>query len=233
MVRFRAFLVICLTLTTAACAHRDWGPPRLTFAIPAEFVAASNARAAPAASAMLPPWTPHATAPRGAAPKATAALAGEASIDRRARPASGDTASSGPANHESFVCAGDETIELDYSDDRSRVMAILGDGAPVPLFSSDRDGLLTYQGPDATLQRSGPRLAWITATGSSTAQVKPGDTLSKIVLERLGSLRDLDLVIQMNAETIPNPDLIYPGQTIALPAERIVSCRLLASARAP
>ena len=44
--------------------------------------------------------------------------------------------------------------------------------------------------------------------------VEPGDTLAGIA-EQFGV--DADALLLANADTVPNPDLIYPGQVLRLP----------------
>jgi LysM repeat protein len=44
--------------------------------------------------------------------------------------------------------------------------------------------------------------------------VEAGDTLSGIAVQ-FGV--DLGALIAVNADTVPNPDLIYPGQVLRLP----------------
>jgi LysM repeat protein len=51
-------------------------------------------------------------------------------------------------------------------------------------------------------------------TGVSEVVVEAGDTLAGIAVQ-FGV--DLDELIAVNADTVPNPELIYPGQVIRLP----------------
>jgi nucleoid-associated protein YgaU len=51
-------------------------------------------------------------------------------------------------------------------------------------------------------------------TGVSEVVVEAGDTLAGIAVQ-FGV--DLDALIAVNADTVPNPDVIYPGQVIRLP----------------
>lgn len=51
-------------------------------------------------------------------------------------------------------------------------------------------------------------------TGVSEVVVEAGDTLGGIAMQ-FGV--DLDALIAANADTVPNPDLIYPGQVLRLP----------------
>lgn len=51
-------------------------------------------------------------------------------------------------------------------------------------------------------------------TGVSEVVVEEGDTLAGIAVQ-FGV--DLDALIAANADTVPNPDVIYPGQVLRLP----------------
>jgi nucleoid-associated protein YgaU len=51
-------------------------------------------------------------------------------------------------------------------------------------------------------------------TGVSEVVVEAGDTLRGIAVQ-FGV--DLDALISANADTVPNPDVIYPGQVLRLP----------------
>ena len=51
-------------------------------------------------------------------------------------------------------------------------------------------------------------------TGVSEVVVEAGETLAGIAVQ-FGV--DLDELIAVNADTVPNPELIYPGQVIRLP----------------
>jgi resuscitation-promoting factor RpfA len=51
-------------------------------------------------------------------------------------------------------------------------------------------------------------------TGVSEVVVEAGDTLAGIAVQ-FGV--DLEALIAANADTVPNPDMIYPGQVIRLP----------------
>ena len=49
-----------------------------------------------------------------------------------------------------------------------------------------------------------------------TYTVKSGDTLSKIAQREYGEGSEWRKIYEANRDTIKNPDLIYPGQTITL-----------------
>jgi nucleoid-associated protein YgaU len=48
-------------------------------------------------------------------------------------------------------------------------------------------------------------------------QVQSGDTLSKIAKRVYGDASEWKRIWEANKDTIPNPDLIHPGQQINLP----------------
>jgi len=49
-------------------------------------------------------------------------------------------------------------------------------------------------------------------------QIKSGDSLSKIAKEKMGDAADWKELFEANREVIGDPDKIYPGQTIRIPA---------------
>jgi nucleoid-associated protein YgaU len=50
-----------------------------------------------------------------------------------------------------------------------------------------------------------------------TYTVKPGDTLSKIAKEQLGSASAYMKIFEANRDQLTNPDLIKPGQVLRIP----------------
>jgi nucleoid-associated protein YgaU len=50
-----------------------------------------------------------------------------------------------------------------------------------------------------------------------TYTVKPGDTLSKIAKEQLGSAGAYMKIFEANRDQLTNPDLIKPGQVLRIP----------------
>ena len=50
-----------------------------------------------------------------------------------------------------------------------------------------------------------------------TYTVVAGDTLSKIAKREYGDAEKWHEIFKANSDTIKNPDLIYPGQTLRLP----------------
>ena len=57
-----------------------------------------------------------------------------------------------------------------------------------------------------------------TAVRSRYYTVKSGDTLSKIAQEYYGDSSDYNKIFEANREVIGDPDKIYPGQQIRIPA---------------
>ncbi len=58
----------------------------------------------------------------------------------------------------------------------------------------------------------------VAAPASSFYTIQSGDTLSKIAAEKLGSASDYTKIFEANREVIEDPDKIYPGQVIRIPA---------------
>ena len=50
-----------------------------------------------------------------------------------------------------------------------------------------------------------------------THTVVKGDTLSKLAKQYYGSAGQWKRIYEANKDTIENPDLIYPGQTVKIP----------------
>jgi nucleoid-associated protein YgaU len=57
-----------------------------------------------------------------------------------------------------------------------------------------------------------------TATGK-TYTVVAGDSLSKIAKREYGDANAWNRIYEANRDIIKNPDLIYPGQTLQIPAK--------------
>ena len=55
------------------------------------------------------------------------------------------------------------------------------------------------------------------APAARTYTVKPGDTLSKIAKESLGSASDYQKIFEANRDQLTDPDKIKPGQVLKLP----------------
>ena len=55
--------------------------------------------------------------------------------------------------------------------------------------------------------------------GETTYTIEKGDTLSKIAKEQLGHASAWKQIFEANRDVIDNPDRIFPGQVIKLPAK--------------
>ena len=53
--------------------------------------------------------------------------------------------------------------------------------------------------------------------GGKTYVVVKGDSLSAIAQREYGDAKEWRRIYEANKDTIKNPDLIYPGQTLRLP----------------
>jgi nucleoid-associated protein YgaU len=62
-----------------------------------------------------------------------------------------------------------------------------------------------------------PGAAPASAPAAKTYTVKPGDTLSKIAKEHLGSANAYMKIFDANKDQLTNPDLIKPGQVLRIP----------------
>lgn len=137
---------------------------------------------------------------------------------------------------ERYVCADGVALEVRFAADRSEATARRTDGDPVTLLRAASAGPPTYTNGAATLRRAGPRLVWAEAGGDAERSivVQPGDTLSGIALERLGSIDQVAALVAANPDLIEDPDLIFPGQVLLLPgtAAAGTSCLRLPTGRA-
>lgn len=70
---------------------------------------------------------------------------------------------------------------------------------------------------DITVTGPAPGTAPASAPAVKTYTVKPGDTLSKIAKEHLGSANAYMKVFNANKDQLTNPDLIKPGQVLRIP----------------
>ena len=62
-----------------------------------------------------------------------------------------------------------------------------------------------------------PAAAAPAPASARTYTVKPGDTLSKIAKEMLGSANAYMKIFEANRDQLTNPDLIKPGQVLRIP----------------
>lgn len=56
------------------------------------------------------------------------------------------------------------------------------------------------------------------APTTKTYVVQKGDSLSKIAKNEYGNANDWHKIFEANRDIIKDPDLIYPGQTLTIPA---------------
>jgi nucleoid-associated protein YgaU len=57
-----------------------------------------------------------------------------------------------------------------------------------------------------------------TAASERTYEVKAGDTLSKIAKQEYGDANQWKRIFDANKDILKDPDKIYPGQTLRIPA---------------
>jgi LysM repeat protein len=60
--------------------------------------------------------------------------------------------------------------------------------------------------------------AYVSTASSSSYTVESGDTLSSIAANVLGNSGDWNAIYQANTSEISNPNVIYPGQVLTIPA---------------
>ena len=65
--------------------------------------------------------------------------------------------------------------------------------------------------------KAAPAAAAPSPAAPRTYTVKPGDTLSKIAKEMLGSANAYMKIFEANKDQLTNPDLIKPGQVLRIP----------------
>ena len=75
----------------------------------------------------------------------------------------------------------------------------------------DDDNLKVAGQKQAQAQQQAPRSTYYT--------IQSGDTLSKIAKEKYGDANAYDKIFEANREVIEDPDKIYPGQQIRIPAQ--------------
>lgn len=68
--------------------------------------------------------------------------------------------------------------------------------------------------PDFSNVRSGS-----SSTASKTYVVKSGDSLSKIAKREYGNAKDWKRIFEANQDIIEDPDRIFPGQELKIPAQ--------------
>lgn len=57
-----------------------------------------------------------------------------------------------------------------------------------------------------------------TARSEKTYVVKSGDSLSKIAKREYGNANEWQRIFEANKDVLTDPDKIYPGQTLKIPA---------------
>jgi|SRR5579884_3371431 len=80
---------------------------------------------------------------------------------------------------------------------------------------------VTGAGQETAPPATGPQqqpAASASASGQRTYTVKPGDTLSKIAGELLGSDGEYMKIFEANRDQLSDPNRIKPGQTLKIPA---------------
>jgi nucleoid-associated protein YgaU len=71
---------------------------------------------------------------------------------------------------------------------------------------------------DITVTGGGAAAPSATATAGRTYTVKPGDTLSAIAKEHLGSANAYTKIFEANRDQLSDPDKIKPGQVLKIPS---------------
>lgn len=127
-----------------------------------------------------------------------------------------------------FECNDGASLRVTEGETPGMVRVSLNGGAPVTLQRADEDGLTAYRAGGVVFRRSGPRAAF--ASEAATVTVRAGDTLGVIARRVYGDRMRAAEIAAANADTVANPDLIYPGQVLRLPASER-RCRRTSSDR--
>jgi len=126
-----------------------------------------------------------------------------------------------------FVC--NDGASLRVTNEAAGIVRVsLNGGAPVSLQRADEGGLTAYRANGLVFRRSGPRAAL--ASEAAHVTVRAGDTLGLIARRVYGDRLRATEIAAANADTVANPDLIYPGQVLRLPASER-RCRRTSSDR--
>jgi nucleoid-associated protein YgaU len=115
-----------------------------------------------------------------------------------------------------FVCYDGAVMRVTPSETGDAVRVSVNGAAPMTLNRADEDGLMAYRANGVVLRRAGPRVSL--AGDAASVVVQPGDTLGLIARRLYGDRTRAAEIAAANSDTIANPDLIYPGQTLRLPA---------------
>lgn len=130
--------------------------------------------------------------------------------------------------------------QLERWSDAGNVVRFLVSGTPVNapvlierISQGERDGtndlyisirMMQYQAPETPVlaaEGGGAQTSRDSSTGAAqerTYTIQSGDTLWGIAKKYYGSGTEYKKLAQANRDQIPNPNLIYPGQTIVIPA---------------
>ena len=95
---------------------------------------------------------------------------------------------------------------------KEKAALIAGNVKGVSNVSDDGIKVAGSQSAGSSTQTAG------TTTGSRYYTIKSGDTLSKIAKDQYGDAGDYNKIFEANREVIGDPDKIYPGQQIRIPA---------------
>ena len=87
------------------------------------------------------------------------------------------------------------------------------------LVAGNIQGVSSVDDNGLTAPAAAPAAAGAPATGATRYYtIKSGDTLSKVAKEMYGDASQYDKIFEANREVIGDPDKIYPGQQIRIPA---------------
>jgi nucleoid-associated protein YgaU len=84
----------------------------------------------------------------------------------------------------------------------------------VPVAPKDKDDDM----PDFSDVQSGASSTAPAAEVFETYEVKPGDSLSKIAKRVYGNASDWKKIFEANTDVVKDPDKIFPGQKLKIPA---------------
>lgn len=96
------------------------------------------------------------------------------------------------------------TKKPDFSNVQTGSSTVQGGGGGSSDFSNVRTGSSTVQGGGAM--------------GETTYTVEKGDTLSAIAKQFYGNAGKWDAIYQANRDQLDDPDKIFPGQQLKIPA---------------
>lgn len=114
---------------------------------------------------------------------------------------------------EDFTCADGTHVRLTYSPARDEARVSIN---AAPVVALQRGEANAYRLDALALRRAGPRL--VLTSAEATVHVRGGDTLGAIALRHYGDRHYAAVIAAANADQVPDPNLIYPGQTLRLPA---------------